>query len=136
MPYLTIDPNKPGLGHTAEYYTDRDIEIDCRGPLNISFDSYWGIGVKVITASHEPGNMSIVKYLPVTVEAGAWICSYAILYNCHIGENAIVAIGAVVRSRNVPDGTMVEGNPARVIARLVNDKWEYIDYQIPLEAKK
>jgi acetyltransferase-like isoleucine patch superfamily enzyme len=72
----------------------------------------------------------------VIVEAGAWICSYAILYNCHIGENAIVAIGAVVRSRNVPDGTMVEGNPARVIARLVNDKWEYIDYPIPLEAKK
>jgi acetyltransferase-like isoleucine patch superfamily enzyme len=133
--YLTIDPNAD-IGHGPQYFTDREVELDCRGPLHISPLSHWGIGVKVVTASHEPGNMSIVKYLPVTVEAGAWICSYAILYNCRIGENAIVAIGAVVRSRNVPDGTMVEGNPARIIARLVNDKWEYIDYQIPLEAKK
>jgi acetyltransferase-like isoleucine patch superfamily enzyme len=133
--YLTIDHNAD-IGHPVKYFTDREIELDCRGPLHISPLSHWGIGVKVVTASHEPGNMSIVKYLPVTVEAGAWICSYAVLYNCRIGENAIVALGAVVRSRNVPDGTMVEGNPARVIARLVNDKWEYIDYPIQLEAKK
>jgi acetyltransferase-like isoleucine patch superfamily enzyme len=136
MPYLTIDPNTPGLGHPADYYTDRDIEIDCRGPLDISPESDWGIGVKVITASHMPGNMSIVKYFSVTVLAGAWICSFAILYNCRIGENAVVALGSVVRSRDVPAGTMVEGNPARVIARLVNGKWEYLDYPIPLEAKK
>lgn len=126
MTYLTINPNTPGLGHTADYYTDRDCEIDCRGPLNISPASNWGIGVKVVTASHDPANMSIVKYMPVTVDAGAWICSYAILYNCHIGENSVVSIGCVVRSRDVPPNTMVEGNPARVIARFRDGQWRYI----------
>lgn len=124
MPYLTIDPNAD-IGHPVKYFTDRDIELDCRGPLHISPLSHWGIGVKVITTSHEPGNMSIVTYRSVVVEAGAWICSDATLYNCHIGENAIVAIGSVVRSRDVEAGTMVEGNPAREIARLIDGKWEY-----------
>jgi acetyltransferase-like isoleucine patch superfamily enzyme len=135
MSYLTIDPNAD-IGHPVEYFTDREVELDCRGPLHISPLSDWGIGVKVITASHQPGNMSVVKYLPITVEAGAWVCSYAILYNCHIGENSVVALGSVVRSRDVPGGTMVEGNPARIIARLVNDKWEYLDFPIPLRRKK
>lgn len=136
MPYLSIDPDTPGLGHSMDYYTERDIEIDCRGPLDISPDSFWGIGVKVITASHEPGNMSMVKYLPVAVAAGAWVCSYAILYNCHIGENAIVALGCVVRSRDVPNGAMVEGNPARIIAQLIDGKWIYLQDHIDMARKK
>lgn len=135
MPYLMPSADAD-IGHPVEYYTDRDIELDCRGQLHVSPASNWGVRVMVITASHDPDNFSEVVYRPVIVKDGAWICSGALLYNCVIGEGAIVAAGCVVRSRDVPDHTMVEGNPARIIARFVGDKWEYLEYQIPLEGKK
>lgn len=37
-----------------------------------------------------------------------------IMYNVKIGPNAIVAAGSVV-TRDVPEGTIVGGNPAKVI---------------------
>lgn len=123
MGYITIDP-LADIGHPVEYYTDREITLDCRGELHISPLSNWGIGVKVITATHDTEAFGAVVYRPVVVEAGAWICSYAILYNCHIGENAIVAIGAVVRSMNVPANAMVEGNPARIIEVRKDERWK------------
>lgn len=42
-----------------------------------------------------------------------------ILYNTKIGPNAIVAAGSVV-VKNVPEGAIVGGNPARVIGN-IND---------------
>ena len=122
--YITIDPTTPGLGHPAQYYTERDCVIDCRGPLDISPLSNWGIGVRVITETHDTEAFGAVVYRPVVVAAGAWICSYAILYNCSIGENAIVAIGAVVRSMSVPANAMVEGNPARIVKVFMDGRWK------------
>lgn len=115
------------IGHTEEYFRERDIFLDCRGPLTIDPSSNWGYNVTVITASHSlrPGDEFCHVFRPVVVEAGAWVCSGALLYNCHVGENAIVCAGAVVRSRDVPAGAMVEGNPARVIARRCGDTWIY-----------
>lgn len=40
-----------------------------------------------------------------------------ILYGTQIGPNAVVAAGSVV-TKDVPEGTVVGGNPARVIGRL------------------
>lgn len=78
----------------------------------------------VITLSHDPAdyNKGVVPK-PVIIHKNAWICSRAILYNCEIGEGAVVAIGAVVRSMKVEPFTMVAGNPARVIKKFVNGKW-------------
>lgn len=39
-----------------------------------------------------------------------------IMYNVKIGPNAIVAAGSVV-TKNVPEGTIVGGNPARIIGK-------------------
>jgi acetyltransferase-like isoleucine patch superfamily enzyme len=52
------------------------------------------------------------------VKRGASIGSGAtILANVMIGENAIVGAGSVV-TRNVPDNTIIAGNPARVLRRI------------------
>jgi len=114
------------IGHPYKYWEYRDAFLDCRGPLAINPGSHWGWGTKVITRSHHINDgrfhvESIDK--PVTVDCGAQIYSFAILYNCHIKEGAIVACGAVVRNMIVEPYTMVEGNPARVIKKWDGEKW-------------
>lgn len=131
MPYFRIDPTKD-IGHPPEYFLDRDCQIDGRGEIHISPLSHWGVGVVVITASHDPNEFGRIVCRMVTVEDYAWIASGVLLFNCHIGEGAIVAAGTVVRSRDVPAYTMVEGNPARIIAtREHGNKWQY--YEEPAE---
>jgi acetyltransferase-like isoleucine patch superfamily enzyme len=87
--------------------------------IEISESSNWGFFNAVITASHNPtpGHFGEVLFRPVIVHDRAWITTSCILYNCEIGEGAVLAAGSVVRSRDVPAWTMVEGNPAKIIGR-------------------
>lgn len=97
----------------------------------ISPESYWGFFITVITQSHsiadwkDSGFSSVAISRPVIVDRLAWIGSRALLYNCHIGEGAIVAAGSVVRSQEVKPYIMVAGNPAKVIARFIDGEWFY-----------
>ena len=104
------------LGRPLEFYKQRRIKLDVRGPLHIHPESRWAFDIIVLTASHDPVTRETVPR-GVQVEKDAWIGAYSMLYNCVIGEGAIVAAGSVVRSCEVAPYTMVEGNPARVIAR-------------------
>lgn len=119
-------------GHTARYFNERGCRLDTRGTLIIHPESRWGYFVTVITLSHYrgPGDKLTDGALvdrPVIVDKDAWICSGALLYNCTIGEGAIVSVGTVVRSQEVKPYVMVAGNPARVIARYIGGEWQYID---------
>jgi acetyltransferase-like isoleucine patch superfamily enzyme len=124
------------IGHPREYFIERGIFLDCRGEVTISERSMWGYHVMVLTGSHRLDDRNIV-YRPVTVEAGAWICSGVILYNCHIGQGAVVAAGTVVNSRDVPAWVLVEGNPACIVARYNRQvkKWWYLRHPDLLERK-
>jgi len=115
------------VGHDKLYFLTRGCFIDARGPLIISGSSVWGFGIKVLTQSHDllHGELGATINRDVIVKDNAWIGSFSLLYNCIIGEGAIVASGAVVKSCRVADRVMVAGNPARVIARQVNGEWLY-----------
>ena len=64
------------------------------------------------------------KVEPTLVKKGASIGSGAtILCNVVIGEHAIVGAGAVV-TKDVPPGTIVAGNPARVLRSVSADQGE------------
>ena len=55
---------------------------------------------------------------PIVIDENVWIGGGAILLpGVRIGQNAVVGAGAVV-SRNVPENTVVAGNPARVIREI------------------
>ncbi|CFX84882.1 Trimeric LpxA-like [Syntrophomonas zehnderi OL-4] len=72
------------------------------------------------TSSHPfgiTGEIPTTKIAPIRVEDHVWIgCRAVILKGVTIGEGAIVANNAVV-TRDVPPGTLVGGNPARVIKK-------------------
>jgi len=60
-----------------------------------------------------------VKEAPIVIGDGTWIGARAIILpGVTIGRRCLVAAGAVV-SRDVPDDTLVAGNPAREVRTLV-----------------
>jgi acetyltransferase-like isoleucine patch superfamily enzyme len=68
----------------------------------------------------ENKNWNVVKSSPILIKSNAWIgMNCIILKGVTIGEGAIVGAGSVV-TKDVPDWTVVGGNPAKVIRELKN----------------
>lgn len=68
-----------------------------------------------LNADYPDGRHDLEYAAPITIKDGCWICSSAtICGGVTIGENSIVAAGAVVL-HDVPPNSLVAGVPARVI---------------------
>lgn len=87
------------------------------GGITIEDDVLIGPKVNLITENHplEPANRKALLCKPIVIKRNAWIGAAAtILPGVTIGQNAVVAAGAVV-SKNVPANAIVGGVPARLI---------------------
>lgn len=89
----------------------------------ITLEDHVLIGPKVIlvTENHplEPENRRTLVCSPILIKRNAWIGAGAtVLPGVTIGENAVIAAGAVV-TRNVPPNTVVAGVPAKVVKSLI-----------------
>lgn len=63
-------------------------------------------------------NWSVVPMAPIYIKDKAWIgFNVIILKGVTIGEGAVIAAASVV-TKNVPDWTLVGGNPAKIIKEL------------------
>lgn len=112
---LLGDPSNLITDHDIKVFETRDIFVDCREKVIIGQNVLLGFGIKIISQSHDIHDWRIVKPKPVKIGKDAFIGSFSLLYNCEIGEGAIVACGAVVRNMTVPPNAIVEGNPAKII---------------------
>ena len=87
------------------------------GTITIGDNVLIGPKVNIISEEHpvKPDERKALKVRPVIIKNGAWIGSGAtILPGVTVGENSIVAAGAVV-NKNVPDNSVVGGIPAKII---------------------
>lgn len=90
------------------------------GGITIEDNVMIGPRVTITSESHPltPGERNIMLPLGVAIRKNAWIGANAtILPGVVIGENAVVAAGAVV-TKAVPPNTLVAGIPARIVKEI------------------
>lgn len=89
-----------------------------RGGIEIEDDVMIGPEVTLLTANHDFADHWVLLCGKIHIKKNAWIGARAvILPGITVGENAVVAAGAVV-TKDVEANTVVGGNPARVIRKL------------------
>lgn len=79
-----------------------------------------GHNVVFATINHDlnPNNRGTMTLASIELKRRTWIgASATILPGITVGENSVVAPGSVV-TKDVPDNTIVAGNPARVICEV------------------
>jgi maltose O-acetyltransferase len=109
--------------HVGErFYANFDcVMLDvCR--IDVGRNCKLGPGVHIYTATHPLGpdeRRAGAEYgKPVTVGDNVWVGGNAVLNpGVTVGDDAVVASGAVVTD-DVPDGVLVQGNPASVVTNL------------------
>ena len=87
------------------------------GGITIEDDVLIGPRVNLVTENHplDPSDRRALITKPIVIKRKAWIGAGAtILPGVTIGENAVIAAGAVV-SKDVPASTVVGGVPAKFI---------------------
>ncbi len=87
------------------------------GGITIEDKVLIGPKVNLVTENHllDPEDRRTLITKPIVIKKNAWIGAGAtILPGVTIGENAVIAAGAVV-SKDVPDNTVVGGIPAKFI---------------------
>lgn len=88
------------------------------GGITIEDDVKVAANAQLISNNHDLYDHAVLTCKPVHLKHNCWIgVGATILPGVTIGENAIVAAGAIV-TKDVEDNTVVGGNPAKLIKRL------------------
>lgn len=109
--------------HVGEnFYANFDCTILDVCEVRIGDNCMFGPGVHVYTATHPLDPYERIKGpeygKPVTIGNNVWIGGRAVINpGVTIGNNVVVASGAVV-TKDVPDNTVVGGNPAKAIKKI------------------
>lgn len=90
------------------------------GGIELADNVLVGPNATIISVNHplDPQKRHTVEMKPVFIDENAWLgANSTILPGVTVGQNAVVAAGAVV-TKDVPANTVVAGVPAKVIKRI------------------
>lgn len=117
MPPMQIDMGK-NMKVGSHVFINHGLTVMARGGIEIGDNVMIGPGASLLTANHDLYDHQVLLCGKVTIKNNAWIGAKAmILPGVTVGENAIVAGGAVV-TKDVEPNTVVGGNPAKILKRL------------------
>jgi len=96
------------------------------GEIFVGACSFAGHNVSIITGTHNPNFKMEERQTncprdgrDIVIGEGVWIAANAtIIGPCIIGDNAVIAAGAIVTMSDVPADTIVAGVPAKIIRKL------------------
>ena len=115
------------------------------GTVRIGKYTFAGSGVSILAGSHDPElrgylrrDAELSEGCDITVGEGVWLASGCMLLGpCEIGDNAVIAAGAVViPGTKVPADTIWGGVPARQIGMLAERPGEMAEDPAVLRALK
>lgn len=99
-------------------FLNHDTTMMAADGITIESGTFIGPHVSILTDNHDFHDKMIIRCKPIRICKNAWIGAGAtILPGVTIGENAVVAAGAVV-TKDVPANTIVGGNPAKFIRNI------------------
>ncbi|ORU01301.1 Acetyltransferase (isoleucine patch superfamily) [Anaerovibrio sp. JC8] len=105
-------------------YINSNLLAMARGGITIEDDVQIAGNVSILSNNHDPYERQVLTCKPVLIKKAAWIGAGAtILPGVTVGKHAIVGAGSVV-TKDVPDYSLVVGNPAKVVKTLDEDKFE------------
>lgn len=95
-----------------------NVMLQLNAKVTIGANTMIGCGSIIHTATHDyeaHPMWAVRKDSPVEIGSCVWIGMGALLFpGVRVGNHAVVGAGAVV-TKNIPEGAIVAGNPARVI---------------------
>lgn len=123
-------PFYTAFGKTTRVGKNVFINFGCtfldQGGITLEDGVFIGPEAKILTEAHpeQPEIRHTLQTEPVVIRRKAWIGAGAIILpGVTVGENAIVAAGAVV-TKDVPDNTIVAGVPAKTLRRINTTDYE------------
>lgn len=125
-----IEGQKIHIGQDSS--VGRNCVLDGRDTLTIGSHVSISPDVQFITGSHDVHCPSFrFKSAPITIQDHVWIGTRSlVLPGVTIGRGAVIAAGAVV-TRDVPEGTIFAGVPARKIGERKVDPSYHLNWHPP-----
>jgi maltose O-acetyltransferase len=111
------------------FYANYDCIIIDVAPVKIGNNVMFGPRVCLYTAGHpidaEVRNSLLEFGKPITVGDNVWIGGNTVVNpGVTIGNNCVIGSGSVV-TKDIPDGVIAAGNPARVIRAITDEDKQY-----------
>lgn len=118
LPFYTDFGRNIKLGKNI--FINSNVMLTDLGGIELEDNVLIGPNTTIVSVNHveNPSYRKDLELRPVLIKKNAWLgANVTVLPGVTIGENVIVGAGTIV-TKDVPDNTMVVGNPAREIRKI------------------